>query len=107
MIKVVLIILFIIVGLIYDWGGIKNHPGPVRPLSCCSSSGSADHGRCHRVLPISTMAKPSLAVFRHSPRRLCGRSTPTVALSSFHLQLESPHNPTKPYLARSKPHSSA
>lgn len=27
-IKVVMIILFIIVGLIYDWGWIKNHPGP-------------------------------------------------------------------------------
>jgi hypothetical protein len=29
MIKVVLIILFIIVGLIYDWGGVIGHPGPV------------------------------------------------------------------------------
>ena len=29
MIKVIMIILFIIVGLIYDWGGIKGHPGPV------------------------------------------------------------------------------
>ncbi|CAA7259463.1 unnamed protein product [Cyclocybe aegerita] len=28
MIKVVMIIFFIIVGLIYDWGGVKNHPGP-------------------------------------------------------------------------------
>ncbi|KZT06560.1 uncharacterized protein LAESUDRAFT_736951 [Laetiporus sulphureus 93-53] len=28
MIKVILIILFIIVGLIYDWGGIHKHPGP-------------------------------------------------------------------------------
>jgi len=28
MIKVIMIILFIIVGLIYDWGGIKGHPGP-------------------------------------------------------------------------------
>lgn len=27
-IKVVLIILFIIVGLIYDWGGVRHHPGP-------------------------------------------------------------------------------
>ncbi|KAG9317894.1 amino acid permease-domain-containing protein [Chiua virens] len=27
-IKVALIILFIFVGLIYDWGGIKGHPGP-------------------------------------------------------------------------------
>ena len=24
-----MIILFIFVGLIYDWGGIKGHPGPV------------------------------------------------------------------------------
>ena len=24
-----MIILFIIVGLIYDWGGVKGHPGPV------------------------------------------------------------------------------
>ena len=29
MIKVIMIILFIIVGLIYDWGGINGHPGPV------------------------------------------------------------------------------
>lgn len=29
-VKVVLIVLFILVGLIYDWGGVKNHPGPVR-----------------------------------------------------------------------------
>ena len=29
MIKVIMIVLFIIVGLIYDWGGIKDHPGPV------------------------------------------------------------------------------
>ncbi|KAI0083374.1 amino acid permease/ SLC12A domain-containing protein [Irpex rosettiformis] len=28
MIKVLLIVVFIIVGLIYDWGGIKGHPGP-------------------------------------------------------------------------------
>ncbi|GAA5929168.1 amino acid permease [Sporobolomyces koalae] len=27
-IKVILIVMFIIVGLIYDWGGIRNHPGP-------------------------------------------------------------------------------
>ena len=32
MIKVVMIVLFIIVGLIYDWGGIKGHPGPVSPF---------------------------------------------------------------------------
>jgi len=29
LIKVIMIILFIIVGLIYDWGGVKGHPGPV------------------------------------------------------------------------------
>ncbi|KAH9482106.1 Lysine-specific permease [Psilocybe cubensis] len=28
MIKVVMIIFFIIVGLIFDWGGVKGHPGP-------------------------------------------------------------------------------
>lgn len=27
-IKVILIVVFIIVGLIYDWGGVINHPGP-------------------------------------------------------------------------------
>ena len=27
-----MIILFIIVGLIYDWGGIKKHPAPVGPF---------------------------------------------------------------------------
>ena len=32
MIKVIMIILFIIVGLIYDWGGIEGHPGPVGPF---------------------------------------------------------------------------
>ena len=32
MIKVVMIVLFIIVGLIYDWSGIKGHPGPVSPF---------------------------------------------------------------------------
>ena len=29
-----MIVLFIIVGLIYDWGGIKGHPGPVGPFFC-------------------------------------------------------------------------
>ncbi|KJA17730.1 hypothetical protein HYPSUDRAFT_146045 [Hypholoma sublateritium FD-334 SS-4] len=28
MIKVVMIVFFIIVGLIFDWGGVKGHPGP-------------------------------------------------------------------------------
>ncbi|KAG5642976.1 hypothetical protein DXG03_001824 [Asterophora parasitica] len=28
LIKVLMIIVFIFVGLIYDWGGVKNHPGP-------------------------------------------------------------------------------
>ncbi|KAI0052874.1 hypothetical protein FA95DRAFT_1553160 [Auriscalpium vulgare] len=28
LIKVILIVMFIIVGLIYDWGGISGHPGP-------------------------------------------------------------------------------
>jgi len=31
-VKVLMIIIFIFVGLIYDWGGIKNHPGPVSSL---------------------------------------------------------------------------
>ncbi|KAG6331325.1 hypothetical protein ID866_7763 [Astraeus odoratus] len=30
LIKVLMIIVFVIVGLIYDWGGIKGHPGPGR-----------------------------------------------------------------------------
>ncbi|TBU58638.1 amino acid permease-domain-containing protein [Dichomitus squalens] len=30
MIKVVMIIVFIFVGLIYDWGGVRGHPGPGR-----------------------------------------------------------------------------
>jgi len=29
MVKVILIVFFIIVGLIFDWGGVKGHPGPV------------------------------------------------------------------------------
>jgi amino acid permease len=33
LIKVLLIIIFIFVGLIYDWGGVKYHPGPVRSRS--------------------------------------------------------------------------
>ncbi|PPR07250.1 hypothetical protein CVT26_012508 [Gymnopilus dilepis] len=28
MVKVLMIVLFIIVGLIFDWGGVKGHPGP-------------------------------------------------------------------------------
>ncbi|EGO02342.1 hypothetical protein SERLA73DRAFT_49618 [Serpula lacrymans var. lacrymans S7.3] len=28
MIKVVMVVVFIIVGLIYDWGGVRGHPGP-------------------------------------------------------------------------------
>jgi len=32
LIKVLMIIVFILVGLIYDWGGIKGHPGPVSPI---------------------------------------------------------------------------
>jgi amino acid permease len=31
-VKVLMIIVFIFVGLIYDWGGVKHHPGPVRFL---------------------------------------------------------------------------
>ncbi|KAI6098542.1 amino acid permease-domain-containing protein [Pisolithus sp. B1] len=31
LIKVLLIVIFIFVGLIYNWGGIKGHPGPVSP----------------------------------------------------------------------------
>ena len=30
LIKVLLVIVFILVGLIYDWGGVHGHPGPVR-----------------------------------------------------------------------------
>ena len=33
LIKVVMIVVFILVGLIYDWGGIKGHPGPVSQFS--------------------------------------------------------------------------
>ena len=29
MIKVLMVIVFIFVGLIFDWGGVKGHPGPV------------------------------------------------------------------------------
>ena len=29
MIKIIMIIVFIFVGLIYDWGGVRGHPGPV------------------------------------------------------------------------------
>ena len=32
MIKIIMIIVFISVGLIYDWGGVRNHPGPVRRI---------------------------------------------------------------------------
>ena len=32
MIKVIMILVFIIVGLIYDWGGVRHHPGPVRSI---------------------------------------------------------------------------
>jgi amino acid permease len=29
-----MIILFIFVGLIYDWGGVRGHPGPVHTIFC-------------------------------------------------------------------------
>jgi len=29
MVKVIMIVFFIIVGLFFDWGGVKDHPGPV------------------------------------------------------------------------------
>ena len=32
MIKVVMVIVFVFVGLIFDWGGVKGHPGPVSTL---------------------------------------------------------------------------
>lgn len=32
-----MIILFIIVGLIFDWGGVKGHPGPVSFIHCLVS----------------------------------------------------------------------
>lgn len=44
-----MVVLFIIVGLIYDWGGVVGHPGPVRSLFCfrcaeqCLSGANADH----------------------------------------------------------------
>lgn len=38
MIKVLMIIVFIIVGLIYDWGGVVGHPGPVRIKSTSPGS---------------------------------------------------------------------
>ncbi len=34
LIKVLLVIVFIIVGLIYDWGGVHGHPGPVTVFQC-------------------------------------------------------------------------
>ena len=37
MIKVLMIIFFILVGLIYDWGGVRGHPGPVRSHSTRAS----------------------------------------------------------------------
>jgi amino acid permease len=36
LIKVILIVLFIIVGLIYDWGGVVHHPGPVSTHILCA-----------------------------------------------------------------------
>ena len=33
LIKVLLVVVFVIVGLIYDWGGVRGHPGPVRSHS--------------------------------------------------------------------------
>lgn len=33
LIKVLMVIVFICVGLIFDWGGVKGHPGPVRFVS--------------------------------------------------------------------------
>ena len=57
LIKVILIVLFIIVGLIYDCGGIKNHPGPVRalPAVCARLSPRV----LHRASPTSETVKHS------------------------------------------------
>jgi len=33
LIKVLMVVVFIFVGLIYDWGGVKGHPGPVSLIS--------------------------------------------------------------------------
>lgn len=38
LIKVLMVIVFIFVGLIFDWGGVKGHPGPVSlPFISCKN----------------------------------------------------------------------
>lgn len=94
MIKVLMIIVFIIVGLIYDWGGVRGHPGPVRiSLSLRLLTRSfhivltpyvLTHTRnsVYRVCQTSTTGRRSSAASPRSPRRSCTRFTHTAASSS-------------------------
>ena len=82
MIKVVMIVLFIIVGLIYDWGGIKHHPGPVSPTLPQTSTPEINAVfLCTRVSPISTTDKRSSAASPPSPKPSSSHSTPLAGLS--------------------------
>lgn len=66
MVKVLMIVLFIIVGLIFDWGGVKGHPGPVSlqkyglPMTLIYTF--------ERAFPIFTTVKPSSGGFPPLPR---------------------------------------
>lgn len=105
MIKVVLIVLFIIVGLIYDWGGIKAHPGPVRV--------------CHRnkytniltltVLRVCLISKTIRLSSEVSPHLLRHLSMLFFLLGELSWSLWPPaslRSPTRPCHAPSKQHSS-
>lgn len=89
MIKVVLIVIFIIVGLVYDWGGVVGHPGPVRLISPILMF----MGKLNLCRDSLTSEEDRLFLASLSLHRLSySHSSPTVASSSWPSPLENPSN---------------
>jgi hypothetical protein len=55
--KVILVVLFIIVGLIYDWGGVLHHSGPASALLMMQRRPDA-HVPSFRASPTFGMVRP-------------------------------------------------
>ena len=114
MIKVVMIIVFIFVGLIYDWGGVRGHPGPVRslpfyPLVSVSFSRLLRSFQLasYRVSQTSTMTRRLLAASETSRKPSFTRSIRTAASSSSRSQPGRVRARTSPSLVQSGRRSSA
>jgi amino acid permease len=76
LIKVLMVIVFILVGLIYDWGGVKGHPGPVGQhlvVGCLALA-----YKHSRVFLTSTILKLSLVASPASHGHLSTHSIPSV-----------------------------